>query len=448
MDKFDVKICNTSDKEYLRVDLADLTLLEEIRAYLSNFDCVHHANVSSIGKRKHITVYLQSFYSTKESQSMVENALKEYDESNSAINTQTQELPEIKNEIIMSNSQLDGIPKNALVVFISYSHDNDEHRTWVRRLSDDLRRNGVKTLLDQYEPSGADLTDFMKRGIERADKVIIIGTRKYAQKAKKDKGGAHFEDQIMSSEMFNGIKNKFVPILRDSKGNFDNSFPLLIGTKKGYDFSDDTKYENELKRLINDLNGTEAQSIPPVVNPITKTSVSSTPHVAAKQTSGLSLSDHLKKQLSPYKGEKWLESLLNAFDTYAMDNFIREMPDRFEAIILTSIDMWNKAISASAFTIHDTLLKTKLFDFYNAWETLIGYGEPYFEWHEGWYRFIGLEGDLFVSKDMEAAYNVMKKQVKLLAEYYNDLIEYVKTNYPQIDLDETSNKFRNDFKYP
>lgn len=40
---------------------------------------------------------------------------------------------------------------NAKTVFISYSHDSDEHRDRVLALSERLRQDGIKTLLDQYE---------------------------------------------------------------------------------------------------------------------------------------------------------------------------------------------------------------------------------------------------------------------------------------------------------
>ena len=55
MDNFNLKICKVFDTEYVRVDLADLAALEQVKTYLSDLDCVHHANISE-GKRKHITV--------------------------------------------------------------------------------------------------------------------------------------------------------------------------------------------------------------------------------------------------------------------------------------------------------------------------------------------------------------------------------------------------------
>ena len=67
-------------------------------------------------------------------------------------------------------SQLDQIPNDIPVVFISYSWDNDEHIQWVGNLSRDLREKyRIYTLLDQYNRGGDDLITFMTKGLERAD---------------------------------------------------------------------------------------------------------------------------------------------------------------------------------------------------------------------------------------------------------------------------------------
>ena len=437
MDSFNLQICSVFGKEYLRVDLADLTKLEQVRIFLSNLDCVHHANISE-GKRKHITVYLQPFYSSKESKSIIEKVLIKLGTQESKKSMQIQEQLTIKNENKMSQSQMDCIPENVPVVFISYSYDDDDHKKWVRKLSDDLRKSGIHTLLDEYEPSGTDLTDFMINGIERADKVIVIGTPRYSQKAKQNSGGVHFEEQIMSAQMFNGVKYKFVPVLR--KGKFNESFPLHIGSKKGFDFSDDAKYSSELQKLAEDIKGIAAESIPPVANPVSKETVLLSPDDKLMPTSGL-------KTLDPYRGEKWLKKLLEAFDTYAMDNFIQEMPFKFQAIILTSYDIWNASLNASAFTIHDTSLKSKIEDFFIAWKAVNDLSVHCYFLQDNYYQFDGLKHDEFVSNDKEEAFIELLKRVKQLEGYYTDLIKYIKTNYPQIDLDGTSNFFRKENQF-
>lgn len=159
-------------------------------------------------------------------------------------------------------SQLDQIPENIPIVFISYSWDSDEHKQWVSNLSKDLReRFRVYTLLDQYNRGGDDLITFMQKGLKKADRVLIIGTPKYKEKIEKQSGGAKFEDQVITIELYNDMgSNKFIPILRD--GSFADSFNELIETRAGYDMSNDANYENVLQVLAADLWGCPMNTAP------------------------------------------------------------------------------------------------------------------------------------------------------------------------------------------
>ncbi len=56
----------------------------------------------------------------------------------------------MKKDFSLILSPFDNIPKGHPVVFISYSWDSEEHKVWVKKLSNDLRtRYSVYTLLDQ-----------------------------------------------------------------------------------------------------------------------------------------------------------------------------------------------------------------------------------------------------------------------------------------------------------
>lgn len=74
------------------------------------------------------------------------------------------------------------------ILFIAYSHDDEEHMVWVKRFADDLCRLGnFEVLLDQDQPRGSSLTRFMEIGLERADKVLIIGTPEYKKNQKQER---------------------------------------------------------------------------------------------------------------------------------------------------------------------------------------------------------------------------------------------------------------------
>lgn len=142
------------------------------------------------------------------------------------------------------------ISTTPMILFISYSHDSDSHKMWVKQLAEDLRAAGFEVLLDQDNPSGTSLTLFMNEGIVNAEKVLVIGTPDYCKKSKQQSGGAAYEGAIMSATLLNNLSTtKFVPVLR--KGSFATSFPILIGDRVGFDFSEDSEYENRLEEMIN-----------------------------------------------------------------------------------------------------------------------------------------------------------------------------------------------------
>ncbi len=131
-------------------------------------------------------------------------------------------------------SQFENIPEGRPIVFISYSWDSDEHKIWVKKLSDDLRtKYGVYTLLDQYNQGGHDLVSFMKQGLQLADRVLMIGTPTYKMKSEKyEGGGVKFEDQLISNEIYHKMgSSKFIPVLRE--GKFDTSFTSIIEVRTG-----------------------------------------------------------------------------------------------------------------------------------------------------------------------------------------------------------------------
>ena len=51
-------------------------------------------------------------------------------------------------------------------VFISYSHDNPNHKQWVASLAIKLRENGVDAVLDQWDLyPGEDVPVFMEKNL-------------------------------------------------------------------------------------------------------------------------------------------------------------------------------------------------------------------------------------------------------------------------------------------
>jgi hypothetical protein len=81
--------------------------------------------------------------------------------------------------------------------FISYSHDSPAHKAWTLKLATDLRAKGVDVVLDQWDLTpGQDISLFMQKGISEADRVLMICSANYVEKAETGIGGVGSERLI------------------------------------------------------------------------------------------------------------------------------------------------------------------------------------------------------------------------------------------------------------
>lgn len=136
-------------------------------------------------------------------------------------------------------------------IFISYSWDNEQHKRWVLDLSDNLRKNGVNIILDQYHlKPGADLHYFIENNISNTDQVIVIFTENYKAKAEKRQGGVGFEYSIITNEIYNDHASsiKFIPILR--QGDNTNSKPQFMQPLIHIDMRNDETFGEGIEELL------------------------------------------------------------------------------------------------------------------------------------------------------------------------------------------------------
>lgn len=168
-------------------------------------------------------------------------------------------IPSVRNKLI---SILEGLSLTSKImtteeihdrksVFISYGWDNDEHRSWVQSLADRLSVD-FNVMIDEKRPLGSDLNAFMEQLVAKADRVLLILTPKYKEKADKRENGVGYETVLISSQLYqNQGTTKFIPIIR--KGDVKECYPLFLGNRKGLDMRNDSCYEEQLRLLIEDL---------------------------------------------------------------------------------------------------------------------------------------------------------------------------------------------------
>jgi hypothetical protein len=148
--------------------------------------------------------------------------------------------------------------------FISYSHDSAEHKAWTLKLASDLRMNGIDVVLDQWDlVPGQDVSLFMQKGISEADRVLMICSSNYVEKAEAGVGGVGFERLIVTVEVIQSIDTiKFVPIVRGNRS--ERLVPSFLGPRLYVDFRDDTKYDDKIIELAREIHGAPAISKPPL----------------------------------------------------------------------------------------------------------------------------------------------------------------------------------------
>ena len=149
-------------------------------------------------------------------------------------------------------------------VFISYSHDSDTHRAFVRNLANDLRRDGLDCRIDQYvngsPPEG--WQRWMENQIEHANFVLIVCTPLYLQRYRGDATeggrGVNFEGVVISQTLYDHYyrNTKFIPVIPEHGSLDDVPLPL-----KGFTTYQLPQDYTALYRVLTDQHATPAPEI-------------------------------------------------------------------------------------------------------------------------------------------------------------------------------------------
>lgn len=152
-------------------------------------------------------------------------------------------------------------PPNA---FVSYTHENPDHKRWVAQLATDLRAHGVDAQLDQWDLQlGDDVTLFMEKSIRKSERVLLVCTPTYARKANEGEGGVGYERLVVTGEIADKIDtNKFICVLR--MGTKETAIPTFAKTRLYIDFTDDETYDVSLEELLRAIHQTPVQPKPPI----------------------------------------------------------------------------------------------------------------------------------------------------------------------------------------
>jgi hypothetical protein len=155
-------------------------------------------------------------------------------------------------------------PTEAPSVFVSYSHDSADHKTWVLGLATRLVANGVDILLDQWDLRlGGDLPRFMESGLTESRRVLAICTAAYVTKANEGLGGVGYEKMILTAQLMQNVtSDRVLPIVRDN--TLAPPLPTFLGARVYSDFRDSSQFETKYTELLRELHGQPVLPRPPL----------------------------------------------------------------------------------------------------------------------------------------------------------------------------------------
>lgn len=142
-------------------------------------------------------------------------------------------------------------------VFISYSHDSQEHKDRILELADRLRQDGIDCNIDQYEESPPEgWQRWMLNQVEVADLVLVACTEQYDRRFRGHEEfgqgrGVTWEGGVIIQELYDaqGQNSKFIPIAFTSEDSNFISSPLRSATN--YRLNTANGYEALYRRLTN-----------------------------------------------------------------------------------------------------------------------------------------------------------------------------------------------------
>ncbi len=180
--------------------------------------------------------------------------------------------------------------KKPVRVFISYSHDSDEHRERVRGLGASLSRDGCDCRLDVYRDTDEDWPSWMTRQLREADFILCVVTETYARRFRDqelpDQGlGVGWEAGLIRRLLYaKKLHNdRILPAAFD--GADRQHIPLEL---QGYDFfmlDAPAGYESLLRRVLKrPLHAKPATGTPPDLGTSTASPLFARPGAAPPST--------------------------------------------------------------------------------------------------------------------------------------------------------------------
>ena len=230
-------------------------------------------------------------------------------------------------------------------MFVSYSWTSPEHQEWVKILATRLRAFGFETILDVWHlREGQDKYAFMESMTTDPSiaKVVVVCDKDYARKADARKSGVGIESTLISQEVYGKVdQRKFIPIVTQRSEDDAAYLPVFFKSRIYIDFSDETKFEDNLVALGRAL-ADKPENVPPPIGEMPAFLREENPPANSPTTYKLSAAQNAlvsDKNIAPGLVEDYLEALLKALEALVLkeEGYNRQTLDN---LLLDGLEKW------------------------------------------------------------------------------------------------------------
>ena len=214
---------------------------------------------------------------------------------------------------------------------------------------------------------------------------------------------------------------RIIMVFNEVHGTFPTDLPFDIDRHRSTPFKIKDKKDNNGKSQLSQVMKVAIQAI------ILKAPLK--PDEKRKET------PEQKKRNIDVSNLKWA---LNTIHIPTFDHFLEEIPDKIIGKIFYFKDSFVSVLDSNTFHIYDQELLKLITKFKNNWTKSLSFYQHYGPDGSGKnYRFY-LVLDTFQSEQAEKDFNTIVKVRLELEKDFKDLLQFVRNNYLEIDLDETS----------
>lgn len=156
-----------------------------------------------------------------------------------------------------------------------------------------------------------------------------------------------------------------------------------------------------------------------------------------KPSEGKELSPEERKRKRDISNINWAISTLHL---PSLDHHITQVPRCIDDRIFYFWESFKGVVSNSLFHLYDKKIDSLMKKFYTEWETTISFGQHYHMGSNVNINIFSNPMDAPLNKEQEQDWNTIALAAKKLYSTKNDLLDYLRNEYIEVDIDDCNNK--------